>query len=78
LTPITGIQPQFQKISIRPSSESQEVIARLENENQTLESYGLREWNCIHVSRSLAYGVKEDELIEGGQYRSHSSTRGVQ
>jgi len=77
LTPITGIQPQFQKISIRPSSESQEVIARLENENQTLESYGLREWNCIHVGLSLAHAVHDEELIEGGQYRSYSSTGGI-
>jgi hypothetical protein len=53
LTSITGIQPQYQVISIRASSESQEVIAQLLNDQQTLESYGLREWNCIQVRTNL-------------------------
>lgn len=49
LTPITGIQPQYQDISIRETSESQETIAKLDNESLTLEAYGLREWNLIQV-----------------------------
>lgn len=49
LTPITGISPQHQILRLYRSSESREVLASLDDETRSLDSYGVAEFNCIKV-----------------------------
>lgn len=50
LFPITGILQQYQVLSLYQSSESQQPLAALNDDNQTLAAYGVKEFNCIKVS----------------------------
>ncbi|KAK1925028.1 tubulin-folding cofactor B [Papiliotrema laurentii] len=52
LVPITGISPQHQVVRVFRSSEQNELVASLDDENRTLENYGLQEWNVIKVDSS--------------------------
>ena len=50
LTPITGILPQHQTLSLFPSTDDHQRIAILSDGGRTLAEYGVKEWNCIKVS----------------------------
>ncbi|WVQ71590.1 hypothetical protein IAR50_001130 [Cryptococcus sp. DSM 104548] len=54
LTPITGISPHYQTLKIYRSAEQTTgaPLAVLDDENRTLASYGLQEWNCIKVDNT--------------------------
>jgi hypothetical protein len=52
LTSVTGISPQYQVLSLHRSTESKDVIAALDDETRTLESYGVADFNCIKVGRN--------------------------
>ncbi|WVO12806.1 hypothetical protein L204_100414 [Cryptococcus depauperatus] len=54
LTPITGILPQYQSIKLYRSAENISGVpfAVLDNDSQTLQEYGLQEWNCIKVDNT--------------------------
>ncbi|KAK4688238.1 tubulin-specific chaperone B, partial [Tremellales sp. Uapishka_1] len=51
-TPVTGIPPQHQVLHLYTSSESPSPLATLSEENRTLESYGVEEWNCIKIENT--------------------------
>ncbi|WWD15842.1 hypothetical protein CI109_100266 [Kwoniella shandongensis] len=55
LTPITGISPHYQSLTIYRSTESvstESPLASLTDESRSLASYGVEEWNCIKVENT--------------------------
>jgi tubulin-folding cofactor B len=66
LTPITGIQPQYQRLQLFPSTEAKEPIANLNDDTRTLESYGIAEWQHIKVDLgSESYsGLTDSEQVD--------------
>ena len=49
LIPITGIQPQYQALRLFRSAEATDPLGVLDDENRTLEGYGVVDLNCIKV-----------------------------
>ncbi|ORY33750.1 CAP Gly-rich domain-containing protein [Naematelia encephala] len=49
LTPITGIQPQYQILRLYRSIEATEPLVILDDESRSLQDYAVVDWNCIKV-----------------------------
>lgn len=61
---ITGISPNYQNISLYGNTESKQSLASLNDENLTLEAYGVKDGQCLRVSLKQ-YPFLDDSQVSG-------------
>lgn len=78
LVPITGIAPQYQRLRLYSTTEASPVLAELADDNRTLASYGVQEFQNIRAGPFGVLKTTEMLIMSDRQSRSECPTWRVQ